>query len=108
MFSDRARGKKAHAHGQNKKCAIILFEPITFLMEEDKMNENITLSPEFERLINILDGDNSGNPTAQYELAVLLLKSGTTEKGACAVSGSCPRRVHHFANKRPVYVGSLL
>lgn len=71
--------QKTHAHGQNKKCAIILFEPITFLMEDEKMNENITLSPEFERLLNILDGDRSGNPVAQYELAVLLLKSETPE-----------------------------
>lgn len=43
------------------------------------MDENITLYPEFERLLNILNGDRSGNPAAQYELAVLLLKSETPE-----------------------------
>lgn len=74
-----------HARGQNKKCAIIFFEPITFLMEDEKMDEIISLSPEFARLLNILDGDRSGNTAAQYEFAVLLLKTGTLENTKKAV-----------------------
>ena len=49
------------------------------------MDENITLSPEFEHLLAILDGDRSGNPSSQYELAVLLLKTGTFENKKKAV-----------------------
>lgn len=50
------------------------------------MDEITTLSPEFERLLNIIDGDRFGNPAAQYELAVLLLKTGTLKNKKKAVA----------------------
>ncbi len=43
------------------------------------MQENITLSPEFERLLDLLHAESSGNPAAQCELAVMLLKTETYE-----------------------------
>lgn len=49
------------------------------------MDEIITFSPEFERLLDLLRNDRSGNPAAQYELAVLLLKTGTLENKKRAV-----------------------
>ena len=50
------------------------------------MDEPITLSPEFSHLLDLLRGDRSGDPTAQYDLAALLLKNGTPENRKKAVA----------------------
>ena len=43
------------------------------------MQENITLSPEFERLLDLFRSESAGDPAAQCELAVMLLKTETPE-----------------------------
>ncbi len=43
------------------------------------MDESITLSPEFERLLDLFRGESAGDPAAQCELAVLRLKTETPE-----------------------------
>ncbi len=43
------------------------------------MEENIILSPEFERLLDLFRGESLGDPAAQCELAVMLLKTETPE-----------------------------